>query len=133
MVRNGSGVICVEKRCFRLGSISPNSWRKSQMHQKHSSATVGAVQFHQQNYTQLHHCCAQLENMLNFYGVRPTPCASTIGVNLLAQEQRVKCWMKSCRPRATYSVPSFESREPYFCQKVSKKCGLWAICVLSPT
>ncbi len=112
VVKNWSGVICVEKRCFRLGSISPNSWRKSQMHQKHSLATVGAVQFHQQNYTQLHHCWAQLEYTLNFYGVLPTPCASTISVNLLAQEQRVKCWMKltpeagkSCRPRATVFHP----------------------------
>jgi hypothetical protein len=49
----------------------------------HSSAPVGAVQFHQQNYAQLHHY-AQLENMLNFYAVRSTLCTSKIGVNLLA-------------------------------------------------
>ncbi len=36
---------------------------------RHSSVPVGVVQFHQQNYAQLHHC-AQLENMLNFCALR---------------------------------------------------------------
>jgi hypothetical protein len=35
-----------------------------------SSAPVGAIQFQQQHYAQLHHY-AQLENMLNFYAVCP--------------------------------------------------------------
>jgi hypothetical protein len=49
----------------------------------HSMALVVAVQFHQQNY-------AQLESTLNFYAVRPIPCTSKIGVNLLAQKLREK-------------------------------------------
>ncbi len=49
---------------------------------RHSLAPVSTVQFHQQNYTQLHHC-AQIGNTLNFYAVRPTLCASKISVNLL--------------------------------------------------
>ncbi len=57
----------------------------------YSSAPVGAVQFHQQNYAQLHHY-TQLENTLNFFAVPPIPCASKIGVNLLAQKLRVNCW-----------------------------------------
>ncbi len=57
----------------------------------HSLAPVGAVQFHQQNYAQLHHY-AQLENTLNFYAVHPKPCTSEIGVNLLAQNICVK-WL----------------------------------------
>jgi hypothetical protein len=51
---------------------------------------VGAIQFHRQNYAQLHHY-AQLENTLNFYAVRPMSCASKIGVNLLA----LSYWCKS--------------------------------------
>ncbi len=42
---------------------------------RHSLVPVGAVQFHQQNYAQLHHC-AQLENTLNFYAVCSTPVVS---------------------------------------------------------
>jgi hypothetical protein len=57
----------------------------------HSSVPVGAVQFYQQNYAQLHHY-AQLENTLIFHAVRSRSCASKIGVNLLAQKLRVKCW-----------------------------------------
>ncbi len=53
----------------------------------------GAVQFHQQNY-------AQLEYTLNFYSVRPKPCASQIGVNLLAQELRVNVGEIDPRPKA---------------------------------
>ncbi len=56
-----------------------------------SISPVCAVQFHQQNYAQLHHY-AQLENTLNFYAVRTTSCVSKIGVNLLAPKLRVKCW-----------------------------------------
>ncbi len=80
---------------------SPTTTTRGQFHQpydaerkcpsSHSSVPVGAVQFHQQNYTQLHHY-AQLENTLNLYAVRSTPCASKIGVNLLAQKLCVKCW-----------------------------------------
>ncbi len=58
---------------------------------RHSLAPAVAIQFHKQNDAQLYHC-AQLENTLNFYAVRPTPCDSKIGVNPLAQELFVKCW-----------------------------------------
>ncbi len=57
----------------------------------HSSAPVGAIQFHQQNYPQLHHY-TQLENTLNFYAVYPMLCASKISINLLVQKLHVICW-----------------------------------------
>ncbi len=56
-----------------------------------TNAPVGVVQFHQQNYAQLHHC-AQVENTLSFYAECPTPYASKIYVNQLAKGLRVKCW-----------------------------------------
>jgi hypothetical protein len=59
----------------------------------HSLALVGAIEFHQQNYAPIHHYTT-LENTLNFYPVCPTPCASKIGVNLLAQKLRLKCSWK---------------------------------------
>jgi hypothetical protein len=46
------------------------------------------VQFHQQIYAQLHYY-KQLENMFNFYAVRPVLCASKFGVNLLVQKLQV--------------------------------------------
>jgi hypothetical protein len=54
----------------------------------HSLASVGAFQFHQQNYAQLHQY-AQLENMLNFYALCPAVYAS---IDLPAQKLLVKCW-----------------------------------------
>ncbi len=56
-------------------------WRKAQMRQ---NAFFGAIQFHQQNYTQL---CrfTQLEFMLNYYSVCYMLWASKIGINQLAQ------------------------------------------------
>jgi hypothetical protein len=50
---------------------------------------VGAFQFHQQNYAQLHHY-AQLENMVNFYAVRPALFANKFSVNLQAQKLPVE-------------------------------------------
>ncbi len=80
---------------------SPTTTTMGQFHQpygaelkcasSHSSMPVGAVQFHQQNYAQLHHY-AQLENTFNFYAVCSTPCTSKIRGNLLAQKLRGKCW-----------------------------------------
>ncbi len=51
---------------------------------------VGTVQFHQQNYAQLHHE-AQLENMLKFYTLRPALYANKFSINLLAQKLPVEC------------------------------------------
>jgi hypothetical protein len=64
----------------------------AQMHRtgSHSSVPVGAVQFHRQNYPQLHHS-AQLENTLNFYAVRPVLYADKFSINLVVQKLLVKC------------------------------------------
>ncbi len=48
---------------------------------------AGAIQFHQQNYTQLCYY-AQLENTLDFYIVRPMLYINKFSVNLLAQKLR---------------------------------------------
>jgi hypothetical protein len=84
--REGTGVTKIEK--IKIDITLMLTWGR--FHQPFGANALvvilrrlGAVQFHQQNY-------AQLENTLNFYAVRRKPCASKIGVNLLAQKLRVK-------------------------------------------
>ncbi len=75
----------------KVGQFHQPYGAKRKCTSRHSLAPVNTVQFHQQNYTQLHHC-AQVGNTLNFYAVRPTLYASKISVNLLAQKLHRKCW-----------------------------------------
>jgi hypothetical protein len=57
----------------------------------HSLALLGTIQFHQQNYAELHHY-AQLENTLNFYSVRPALFANKFSVNQLVEKLPVEHW-----------------------------------------
>ncbi len=70
------------------GTISPTFWHKAKMRQK---SFFGAIQFQQQNYTQLGHY-TKLEFALNFYTVGFMLCVSKISVYLLAQKLKVGCW-----------------------------------------
>ncbi len=70
---------------------------------------------------------SRLENMLNFYTLRSTLCASRIGVNLRARKLPVECWWN--RPQldivVSFSVPflNFVSWIIYFFafKRMSKK------------
>ncbi len=70
-----------------------------------------AVQFQQQNYTQIYHY-TKLEITLNFYAVRFTPCASKIGVNLLAQKLPLECFFKCFFVGLLHIFSYFSMNEP---------------------
>ncbi len=72
------------------GQFHQPSGTKRKCTDSHSSAPLGAVQFHQQNNAQLHPY-AQLENTLNFNTARPALCANKFNVNPLAAFGQVEC------------------------------------------
>jgi hypothetical protein len=84
-------VVCKGSDKETRGQFHQHFGAKRKCAGSHSSALVGAVQFHQQNYAQLHDY-PQLENTFNFYAVCPMLCASNIGVYLLVQKLCLKCW-----------------------------------------
>jgi hypothetical protein len=92
----------------------------------YSLSSIGAIQFHQQNYAQLNHY-AQLENMLNFYTVSPKLCSSKISINLLAQKLCVKCWwnwLPHLKTKHTFAFRFFH-RESHLCLLSSDLSKQW--------